>query len=274
MQMITPIAGRFVARPVSAGHVVLAGVLRWPTAFVPREGALYIAQWTDEGLQLHPTPALAELDREFRSHDLASLLTAPVWPRTRDARVFGMRFVSAFPELNQWTFAAVTGALDVAADDTAHAWYDVDGARCVPIAAPVDARGEAIRGLLQGRAIWPGPDGMRWTVPTMPAWHRPVYARYHRVLAQVGRGTCTPADAHAAVRRDPEMFELCAGRIDEDFCRYLAQLDESEIDASGAPVREDALRTREQSLDVLVRSLVVAQRTGELAGLPQAAGLR
>ena len=269
MLPIAPLQGRFLVRRLGDGHTILAGTLRLPVAMAIQEGALYIAQWSEAGLSLLPTPAMDALEEEHRALDLNGWLRAPLWPRTRDPRVFGIRFVEAFPGANQWSFAAVTGDINVATDAAGHAWLDVAEGACTPIKAPVDARGESIAGLLNGHAVWPGPDGAMWTSSTLPSWQRPIYARYHRLLVDVGRGVRSIEDVRACVRRDADLATLCSGSIDPDFCDYLAALGEEGMTSGADPVPAECLRSRQESARAACEALVVGARARELNGLAQ-----
>jgi len=223
MQLIHPIAGRLLVRQLCGGAVIL-GVLQFGEDFVPTESALYPACWVDG----HVAIGSQALDKPSEHHEVhlgsaCTWVTQQVWRAATVPGQFTIRFVEAFPGANQWTAVAVSSQpLPIESDSAGHAWFDVTGGVTTAIAPPIDARGEAVGGLLS-LPLWPAPDGSLATTAKLPSWQRPLFVRQHHVLASVGRGDLTVDQAREQLCADPLLRDLCGAHLDIDFARFLAQ---------------------------------------------------
>lgn len=268
MSLIKPLSGRLLVRQLRDGAAII-GVLRFGPDFVPVETALYPACWVEGNVRIGGQAVHGPVEGEERYASACSWLTQPMWSRTTDPRQFTVRFVQAFPAANQWTVVALSpGALGFDGDDAGHAWFDIDAGTATPIAPPAPARGEALGGLL-GKPVWPL-NGELYTTPKLPSWQRPYFVRHHALLVRVGLGEMTIEEAKAAIRQDPELFNLVAGMIDLEYCRFLAAQPNASTVATFGPITAHDYARREALADVIVRGIMANKRMADMRNLAAA----
>lgn len=268
MTLIKPLSGRLLVRQLRDGAAII-GVLRFGPDFVPVETALYPACWVDGQIRIGDQVVQGPVEGEERYASACSWLQQPMWCRSTDPSQFTVRFVQSFPAANQWTVVALApGDLGLTCDDSGHAWADIVAGTTWPIAPPAPARGEALGGLL-GEPVWPL-EGQLYTTPKLPSWQRPYFVRHHDLLARVGRDEMTIEEAKAVIRQDPELFNLVAGSIDMDYCRFLAAHPHAATLETFGPITAGAHAQSEACADLIVRGIMAETRIAELRGLAAA----
>lgn len=272
MKLIVPVSGRILLRQLRDGFMI-AGALRFGLDFVPVETSLYPACLVEGQLRIGSQSIDGPLGGHDRYGSACNWLGQPIWRRTTDARQFTVRFVEAFPDANQWTVVAVgCGRIDVPTDTAGHAWMDIADGAATLIEAPMDARGEAMGGVLAS-PVWPARNRELYTTPNLPSWQRPCFVRHHELLARVGRGEITGTQARAEIAGDDEMFNLHAGSIDTDFCRFLAAQPQASTVEDFGPRSAEQIRIVEERSRTIVRELVAARRAEEIRELAAAVGV-
>ncbi len=223
-----PIRGRYISRLLRGG-TILAGVVHFEPDVRIREGAARLLVLRDDvfALGAHDLDDGVPEGAGYEGAGLGQLASCAVWQRQGGIGMFTVRFVSAFPESNGWSFVAVspfpfeTRQMDAAG----HAWWDAHGGEVVPCVAPIDARGKAIGQLLTDHPIWPDAGGAPHSVPQLETRWREPMLEVQRLCSRVGRGELSPADCSALLRERPELKACAPGSIDLDYCRFLATVE-------------------------------------------------
>lgn len=249
-----PIGGRICQRSVVGGHVWV-GVLHLPDNFTPTEGVAYAISQRNGRLFINTEPASQPLDSYQEWHGIKNLLESPIWPKSMDAQTLPVRFIGAFPDDNVW---GLYGASHYALDDQtpSHVWCDVSpSGRIEPIEAPFDAAGQAISQLLTSHAVWPAKSAELYTIPQLSTAVRPHFYTYHKLLAEAGRNPELMKGLRDKIASDPNLRNISMGSIDPLYCEYLAELDDCGQLKIDAPQHIDQLRSKEDAVLSLVKSL-------------------
>lgn len=222
---VSPIGGRLCQRKVSGGHLWV-GALHLPDDFVPEEGVAYAMTRQGDELLISPEKLSGPLDGMRSSYGIGDLLTSPIWHKTVDPDTLSARFMSGLPEDNIWVvYGPSTHQLDP--DVPSHVWADVSPTgRVRAIEPPFDAAGMAVGQILNNKAVWPGKQGQMYTFPSISSATRERYATLHSLLAQVGREPGRREEVQQAIRANPHLEWLGVGSIDQDYCKFLAALDD------------------------------------------------
>lgn len=231
---VAPQGGRLCRRALKEGSA-LVGVLHLPREFTPVEGAAYVLVESDQGLRLDTTPVSPGLAAELQSYGVGDLLCQPIWNKTTSPRALVVRFIEAFPKDNAWTvYGASTHTMPESAP--AHAWFDIqsDG-DLKDIPAPFAAAGSGIGQLLTSHPVWPDRQGALYTLPQIQSTWRPHFLDYHRLLVSAARDPEVESNLEATVRQNPVFREISIGRIERDFCAFLASLDDRGMVVLDAP---------------------------------------
>jgi hypothetical protein len=265
--------------PILAGQVctralkdstALVGVLQLP--FTPIEGAAYLMLEGNESLQIVPEALDSGVPAECGSYGVNALLRQAIWPKTTrvDARV--VRFVEAFPDTQHWVVFG-PGAHAPAPEAPTHRWQAIDGAgRLLDIPAPMEARGLAVGQILTTEAIWPDAHGTLHAMSEHLSEWRGHYHRYHLLLAQSTRDPEVNRTLETTLLQDPHFREISLGRIDREYCAFLAGMEDRQALLPDRPRSAAELARQNDISDAVIRPLLTdraAVRLNEMADLAQ-----
>ena len=240
---VTPQGGRLCRRALLKGSI-LVGVLHFPPGFNPIEGACYVLTQAPEGLRLSLLPLDQGLPERMQSAGVGDLLQEQIWNKTLSPEVMTVRFLEAFPKDGIWTvYGASLHSLPEA--DPAHAWFDVQASgELKAIAAPFAAAGTGIGQMLSSYAVWPDRKGDLYTLPQLQSSWRPHFLAYHKLLISAARDPDVAANLEATVRNSKVFREISIGRIDREYCAFLAHLDDHGLVGIDAPRTAEAFAHR------------------------------
>lgn len=264
---VSVLGGQLCLRALGTGSA-LVGLLRLPQDFVPQEGAAYLLVDHGDRIQVSRTVVDPPPSEEDTARDIGSLLRQPIWRQTTAPEARMVRFIEAFPASNEWVvFGPSQHPLPV--DAPAHCWRRADAAgNWGDIEAPVDACRLALSQLLTTPPIWPAADGELYALSALPTFWRGHYHRYHQLLAQSTRDPDLDARLETVLREDPHLSQIAYGRVDRDYCAFLAAMEDRGALTPDAPRRAAEVNAREeqataQSLQVVTDSR--AKALGDLA---------
>jgi len=241
---VSPVSGRLCRRSLSQGQA-LVGVLTLPADFTVEPGRSYLLVDTGTSFRLAELPFEDPLSDENIHYGIDGLLRSTVWRGVTAPEAMTVKFLDAFPQDNTWV---VFGASNVPLpkDAPSHAWWDIGpkGQR-TPIEAPVDAVGQTMGQLLSFYPLWPDARGELYALPKLYPATRELYQRFHELLVASTKDPDLDATLEASIARQPEFHILSMGRVDRDFCRYLAALDAIGGMTLDRPRNADELRAYE-----------------------------
>lgn len=218
---VVPESGRFCRRAVQQGSA-LVGVVHLPASFVPREGVAYLWHQDAGTVGVLPEPLDDGLSLSAQAVGVGDLVRQPTWRTPVDPAVHPVRFLAAFPETNGWVVVGPSPhPVDPQQPD--HQWWDIgEQGRMKAVEAPPECNGMALGQILTEHAVWPDRQGVLHTVSQLFSPWRQHLLNYQRLLAQAARDPAVSAELEQTVARSPVFSQLSIGRIDRDYCRYLA----------------------------------------------------
>lgn len=253
----TPTSGRLCFRSLSGGEA-LVGVLAFGNDFTPKEDCIYLMIEHPLGLGVAELPSSNQPEQVEDYLGVSDMMQSPIWPKTRDASVRTVRFLEAFPEQNRWTVYGVS--CHKPTHDADHRWVDVTHQGQVQdIEPPFNANGSAMGQLLTMHAVWPDAQGVLHTLPQMPVRYRQHYHRYHQLLAASTRDEALDASLEKTIARDPDLRHIWIGRMDRDYCRYLAALEDRGLLKVDAPQTAQDYEQRSQLSTQILREMLGSQ---------------
>lgn len=262
------LAGQLCTRTLAEGTVQV-GLLQLPPGFVPQEGVAYLLVEDQRRLFVQPRPLTEPMDESQGPSSISDWVHRPIWPRTGVNFARPVRFIEAFPESNHWAMVAPSHH-DAPAGQPAHLWQTLKNGRLETIPAPMEAQGLGLGQLLTLHPVWPGPDGERYTLSQHPARWRPGYLRYHQLLARAAREPTVDQTLETTIAQDPELRNLSFGKVDRQYCAFLAALEDKGLLTMDGPRRADQVLSRDQLATTLAEASIVKERTGELESLADA----
>ena len=258
---VAPISGRLCKRKLDAGQA-LVGVLTLDKMFTPVPGVAYLMFEYDGGIGLATEPLDKGLDKYHQHSGIASLMIDKIWHRTTHPAGIVVRFLEAFPDENIWTVYGVSSH-KAPNDQPTHAWLEVKGDKTNKIPPPYDARGDSIDQMLNSHAIWPGPSGKLYSLPTITPLLRQTLFDYHKLLAMAARDERVNDTLEAIIRSDPRFCELNASEVNREFCEYIRQKDDAGLLAIDKPHTEEELQAHHEFTNSVVRELMSAEDESE-----------
>jgi hypothetical protein len=222
-QRASPASGRLCRRALREGEAIV-GVLHFPCDVDIQEGAAYLLIQAGSALTMVRQPLELGLPEHLQSYGAGDLLRAPIWRQSNIPGGIMVRFIAAFPENNGW---AVYGASNQSPGPDApdHAWFDVGSPGTAnPIDAPLEASGLAMSQLLTS-PVWPDASGAIHSLSQLQSPWRRHYHDYHLLLASAARDETISAQLEARVAKHPRFAQLNIGRINRNYCAYLAELE-------------------------------------------------
>lgn len=240
-----PTGGQLCFRRLPEGEA-LVGILAFGNDFTPEEDRTYLLVEHALGFGVVPLDGeTATLGGDEGYLGVGDMMQAPIWPKTTDPAARTVRFLQAFPEQNRWTVFGVS--CHAAKDGPDHRWVKVSHqGQAQEIEPPFNANGSAMGQLLTMHAVWPDDTGVPHTLPQMPARYREHYHRYHQLLAASTRDEALDACLEKTIAQDPQLRHMWIGRMDRDYCRYLAALEDRGLLTVDAPQTASGYAQRSQ----------------------------
>lgn len=254
-ETVVPIGGRLCQRALKDGYIWV-GVMHLPEDFVPVEGSVYALVQNEHRLVLVREPAAGGIPPDYQSYGVGDLLTQRIWNKTLDSNALTVRFLGAFPEDNVW---GVYGAspYHLEPDAPSHTWCDIDNRGWLKtIEAPFDAFGEGIGSLLSAHPVWPDKSGALHTLSQLQTPYRAHFHTYHKMLVKAASDDAYREALPGLLAKNPLLRNLQIGRIDKDFCEYLAKLDQRGLLVADAPQSAEVYAHRNQVSSQIMRELM------------------
>jgi hypothetical protein len=240
IQPVLPEGGLLCHRCVSGGQAWV-GVFHLPPEFVPVEGVLYGMRLGKDQVTLSPQPLGHPLDEYDQFCGIGDLMRRPIWAGTPDPTELTVRFLSALPQENTWSVYGISRH-PLPDDAPNHSWFAVHAqGRLAFQDAPFDATGEAVGSLLSSYPVWPSRTGTLYSFPQLQSSLRPHYHEYHQLLAQAARDPAVDATLENTIASNPQFRQLSLGRVDREYCQYLAKLQDAGLLAPPAPRTQQEL---------------------------------
>lgn len=222
--LVIPEGGRLCRRALREGSA-LVGILHLPEGWSPEEGVCYALSLDSTGVAVDPTAVSPAFNPSRECMGVGNLLERPIWNKTTDPRVLPVRFIQAFPEDNAWT---VYGASHhpLPENHPTHAWMEVlPRGKLKALPAPFDAAGSGIGQMLSSHPVWPNRRGDLFTLPQTQTPWRAHFLNYHRLLVQAACDPEVSRTLETTISKSPIFREINIGRVEREFCSYLAELD-------------------------------------------------
>ena len=223
---LPPVSGRLCLRTTTEGAIA-CGVLYLPGELQVIEGAAYSMLIAGGRILLSPSRLDDGALVDAGNVTLQCMARTQEWFKAARPGGFTARFVHAFPDQNGWAFVALSDSPEGAphtASDTGDRWFDIAYGRVAAIAAPSSTCGMQPGQVVANLTVWPGPDGALHRLSQVASSWRPDFLRHSQLLARVGSGELSPAQARQAISADPRLRVIGAGSLDLIYCRYLAEL--------------------------------------------------
>ena len=251
-QQAWPTGGRMCTRALADGQA-LVGVLGLPADFVPEEGRAYLLLQHPSQISIAKTPVDEGIPNDHQScMSVGDLMCAPIWPKTTHASAKVVRFFQAFPEQNRWTVFGVSNHSEPDAPN--HRWVDIgQRGQVSEIAEPFNACGAAIGQLLSMHPVWPDAEGALHSLPQLASTWRKHYHRYHQILAEAARDEGMSARLEKTLAADPYLRDLSMGRIDRQYCQFLALLEDRGLLKMDAPKTAAEHAAHDAACDAVIR---------------------
>jgi hypothetical protein len=272
---VTPTSGRLMARELPNNQQVLVGVLHFPAAFQPKEGALYMALYSAEG-KFNVIPSVIESDYPQEcGGSMEGVLRSDCWRKTNMPGTLTVRFVEAFPESNGWTLYGPSNQMlfPPSSYHRGHAFMEVTNGLVQPL-PPVDGvHGISASQLLNRHVIWPDANGVLHEMPTNEARWRQAFYDHSVLQARLGAGEITQDEFNKAVLADPKVFQLRSFSRDERYLQYLVELRAAGGIQLQRPLTVPERDARDEMASAILRNMVAKQRTSEIEGLAKSLNL-
>lgn len=238
--------GRVVIRKTGGGETALVGILHFEPEFEIVEGASYLVQMDESGLEVFDTVVDPEVPADLAPYYIDYHLLAPIWRKSALDGTVMVRFIQQWTAANSWLVygcAAASPVNDAVYSATGHAWLeqDTDGLRA--ILAPAKEMGLTMAQLASNIPAWPDSKGVLHALCCIPFDWRSDYLAYNKLQVALGRGQMTRAEFKARTLNDDRLHYLVSNP-DEEYLKYLVCLDDLGGIQEVTPYSEEQLRER------------------------------
>lgn len=221
-----PLRGGQICIRALAHSSALVGVVQLPQQFVPIEGQAHLLIEDAGVLNVVPHALDQGVPKGMESYGVNDLMRQAIWRVTAVPSPRVVRFIQAFPESNHWVVFGPS-AHSLGANAPSHQWFRLgEAGQIQPIEAPGEARGLTLGQILTTLPVWPNAVGVLHSVPEINTVWRGHQHRYRQLLAQSTRDPELDRTLEATLQKDPELSQLHVGRVDRDYCAYLAALED------------------------------------------------
>lgn len=254
--------GRMLFRKTGSGDVCLVGLFHFEGAFEIREGASYVATFSDDTIKVFSAAVDPGIPADLEPLTIDYHLRGEIWRRLTTTAAMVVRFIRQWPSVNSWLVYGVAADSPVGEEgysSTGHGWYDVKQGKMCTITPPAEVMGMTMSQVASWVAVWPDAHGVHHALCTVQYAWRTDYLEYAQLQVALGRGEFSRIEFNKQVMTHPRLCHLVSNP-DYEYLRYLVCLDDLDGIQLQAPSSHQQMHERQKLTSAALERSCIMKR--------------